>query len=139
MKYFRLNQTVYHSDYGQGKVVALEDPEDLEDVYSIEVEFVSHTVCFTEDGRKYDEYPISLSQNPIPEIVNKPIEDTYVPFTFEDDLLGKTVISKDKSCKGVITYQDERKIVIGNYNETYEVLLKDYTFIDGKPCGKLAN
>jgi hypothetical protein len=137
MKYFRLNQTVYHSDYGQGKVVALEDPEDLEDVYSIEVEFVSHTVCFTEDGRKYDEYPISLSQNPIPEIVNKPIEDTYVPFTFEDNLLGKTVICKTAEMKGIITHQDIEKVLIGDYTESYKVLFQDYTFADGKVCGKL--
>lgn len=136
MKYFKLNQTVYHYEYGEGVVTSI----DCDNVYPIRVKFSDTTIRFTDKGCQYtDEKSISLSQIPIAEIVNVPLEDTYVPFTFEDDLLSMTVISKDKSCRGVITYQDERKIVIGNYNETYEVLLKDYIFIDGKPCGKLAN
>jgi hypothetical protein len=70
--------------------------------------------------------------------VNKPIEeDTYIPFTLEDDLLGMQVISKDKSCKGIVTYQDNEKVIIGAYNITYEELLNNYVIWNGKPCGKL--
>ena len=59
----------------------------------------------------------------------------YVPFTFEDAefLIGKPVKHKKDSWVEVITYCNE--------NETsscmYEDLLRDYTFLDGSPCGKL--
>jgi hypothetical protein len=134
MKYFKLNQTVYHYQYGKGVVI---DVINNVENFPILVIFKDGKVSFTEDGRNLIDEPIVLSQTPIPEIVNTPIKDTYVPFTYENNLLNMQVITKDKSCKGVITYQDEYKIVIGNYYETYKVLLKDYTFIDGKPCGKL--
>jgi hypothetical protein len=133
MTYFKLNQKVYHSTYGKGVVVNVENTSP----YPIVVEFEFNTISFTKDGKQFETAIITLSQNPIPEIVNTPIKDTYIPFTYENNLLNMQVITKDKSCKGVITYQDEYKIVIGNYYETYKVLLKDYTFIDGKPCGKL--
>jgi hypothetical protein len=133
MTYFKLNQTVYHPIYGKGVVLNIENTS----FYSIVVKFDSHTISFTKDGKQFETALITLSQNPIPEIVNTPIKDTYVPFTYENNLLNMQVITKDKSCKGVITYQDEYKIAIGNCYETYKVLMKDYTFIDGKPCGKL--
>lgn len=59
----------------------------------------------------------------------------YVPFTFEDaeHLIGKPVKHKKDSWVEIITYC--------NKNETsscmYEDLLRDYTFLDGSPCGKL--
>lgn len=133
MKYFKLNQTVYHHVYGEGVVISTSDDKQ----YPIKVRFKNHESDFTEDGRRILDNAIVLSQTKIGEIMNIPIEDTYVPFTIDNDLLGQTVISKDKSCKGIITYQDKYKIVIGNYHETYEVLLKDYTFMFEKPCGKL--
>lgn len=135
MKYFKLGQTVYHTVFGQGEVISINFSEKT----PIQVDFGNNYKNFTNEGKDFHYNKTTLSQNPIIEIVNVPLEEEYIPFTIDSDLLGKQVVSKDKSCKGVITYQDERKIVIGNYNETYEVLLKDYTFIDGKPCGKLAN
>jgi hypothetical protein len=128
MKYFKLNQTVYNRKYGKGIVIGVENTTP----YPIKVEFKSTTISFTEDGREYERQHISLSQNPIPEIVNKPIEeDTYKPFTLEDDLLGMLVISKDKSCKGIVTYQDNEKVIIGAYNITYEELLNNYVIWNG--------
>jgi len=135
MKYFKLGQTVYTSEYGEGVVKDINHSED--DGYPILVEFNDIEITFTADGRKFIDETITLSQNPIPEIVNLPLEEEYVHFTFEDDLLGEIVISKDKSLKGVITYQDEYKVVIGNYIEFYKFLFRDYTFLGGKPCGKL--
>jgi hypothetical protein len=147
MKYFKKGQTVYHHEYGQGVVTNTNDENER---YPIIVKFMSSTISFTEDGRQYEECLITLSQIPFAEVVNKPIEeDTYKPFTLEDDLLGMQVISKDESCKGIllkytygcgrgiVTYQDNEKVIIGGYNITYEQLLNYYTSIDGKPCGKL--
>ena len=133
MKYFKLGQIVYHSEYGQGVVSDITCGEE----YPIIVEFEYIKIDFTADGRKFVGEKITLSQNPIPEIVNKLIGGEYVSFTFEDNLLGKEVIGKNKLYKGIITYQDESKIVIATFVETYEDLLRDYTFVDGKPCGKL--
>jgi hypothetical protein len=131
MKYFEEGQTVYHHEYGQGGVTKISNCE----YYPITVEFSSCTRTFTADGRQIYDGTITLSQTPITKVANIPIEED-APFTFEDDLLGLQVISKDKSIKGVINYQDKYKIIIGNYQETYEQLLKDYIFIDGKPCGR---
>jgi hypothetical protein len=132
MKYFKLGQTVYHNIYGEGVVVEINESN-----YPIGVKFGEKYTTFTFDGRVAKNESISLSQTPIAEIVNVPLEDEYIHFTIEDDLLGMKVISKDKSCKGIITYQDNYKVVIGSYNITYKELLKEYTFIDDKPCGKL--
>lgn len=134
MKYFKLNQKVYHPVYGEGKVIS-----PYLDKYPVSVQFKYKEIAFTEDGREEHKESITLSQTPIPEIVNKPLEDIYIPFTLGEDLLYKSVISKDKSCKGVIIYQDENKIILGIYNISYEDLLKEYEFLDGKPCGKLGN
>jgi hypothetical protein len=133
MKYFKLNQTVYHYNHGKGVVISVENTSP----YSIVVKFKFNTISFTKDGKQFETSLITLSQNPIPKIVNVPLEEEYVPFTFEDNLLRKQVISKDKSIKGVITYQDIKKVLIGDYTESYRVLFQDYTFVDGKPCGKL--
>ena len=68
-------------------------------------------------------------------VKEQPKEPEYVPFTFEDaeHLIGKPVKHKKDSWVEVITYCNE--------NETsscmYEDLLRDYTFLDGSPCGKL--
>ena len=84
--------------------------------------------CKSQDGECYN-YPYF--------VLEKVVEE-YVPFDFTDDLLGKHVISKDKTCKGVIHYQMKYGIVIySNVEMPYENLLDKYTFIDGTKCGKL--
>lgn len=132
MKYFKVNQDVYHASYGEGIVVSDNYNKD----YPILVQFQEGRNYFMEDGRQYEDDVIVLSQTPIIKIMNKPLEE-YVPFTFEDDLLGMKVVSKDKSCKAVIVWQDRYRIIIGQYLKTYEDLLRDYTFIDGSRCGKI--
>lgn len=68
-------------------------------------------------------------------VKEEPKQPEYIPFTFEDaeHLIGKSVKHKKDSWVEVITYC--------NKNETsscmYEDLLRDYTFLDGSPCGKL--
>jgi len=72
-----------------------------------------------------------------PYFVLEKVVEEWIPFTFEDDLLGKQVIAKDKSCKAVISYQNVTCIIIGDETVEYDELLEDYTFLDGTPCGKL--
>ena len=141
MKYFKLNQTVYHSDYGQGKVVELENIEFAEDGYPILVEFIDYSIHFTKDGRRYKDSPISLSQTPISEVVNVPLEDTYVPFTFEDRelLRGKWVSRKTIKGEFMIIYIGILKVGLDGSYYTYQELFEDFEFIDEKPCGKIIN
>ena len=62
----------------------------------------------------------------------------YVPFTYEDAelFMNRIVISKDKSCKAVITYSDNEDVLLGTVGRNYKHLLENYTFLDGSPCGK---
>jgi hypothetical protein len=136
MKYFKLDQTVYHPVYGEGLVISTK--HDFMD-YKILVQFEKSSISFREDGSDYHTRAIVLSQNPIPEIVNKSLEDVYIPFTFKDDLIGKQIISKDNSCKGIITYQNKDNIKLSDVFHSYGYILDKYEFIDGKPCGKLGN
>ncbi len=136
MKYFRLNQTVYHPFFGKGEVIISANFEN--EKYPIIVKFMSSTVSFTEDGKQHEGHPISLSQNPIPEIVNKPV-DEYMPFTFEDRelLRGQWVRRKVSKEEFMIIYIGQLKVGLdGNYY-TYQELFEDFEFIDVKPCGKL--
>ena len=136
MKYFKLDQTVYHPIYGEGLVISTK--HDFMDC-KILVQFEKSSISFREDGSDYHTRAIVLSQNPIPEIVNKSLEDVYIPFTFKDDLIGKQIISKDNSCKGIITYQNKDNIKLSDVFHSYGYILDKYEFIDGKPCGKLGN
>ena len=141
MKYFKKGQTVYHSDYGQGKVVELENIEFAEDGYPILVEFIDSSIHFTEDGRRYKDSPISLSQTPILEVVNVPLGDTYVPFTFEDRelLRGEWVSRKTTKGEFMIIYIGNLKVGLDGSYYTYQELFNDFEFIDEKPCGKIIN
>ena len=131
MKYFKTNQTVYHPVYGKGEVYEIDE--------SVRVKFEKVNSYFTLDGRINHTEPVVLSQNPIPEIVNKPLEDEYIPFTFEDDLLGKILICKNEKEKLIVSVQLKSGIYSGQSFITYSYLLDNYEFVDGKPCGKLAN
>lgn len=62
----------------------------------------------------------------------------YVPFDFEDDLLGNRIIDKEtRKHKSIITSQVERGIGTDDEAILYKDLLEDFTFLDGNPCGKL--
>lgn len=65
----------------------------------------------------------------------EPKAPKYVHFTFEDAefLIGKVVKSKDEKWIEMLTWASENE----TSNITYEALLRDFTFIDGSPCGKL--
>ena len=139
MEYFRVNQIVYHPIYGEGQVIKISEHID----YPIKVRFKQRDTCFTKDGRLVKTAPITLSQNPIPEIVNKPLEDEYEPFTFEDRELLRNKWIKTK-IPGKLTKREEFLIntifthgVIGGLEHLdYTYLLNHFTFLDGTPCGK---
>ena len=66
-------------------------------------------------------------------------ENKLVPFTFEDKelLKGRFIMTKDDpSCIYQITalVRNTVAVTIGYY--TYRVLLADFLFDDGSPCGK---
>lgn len=138
MKYFKLDQTVYHPVYGEGLVISTK--HDFMDC-KILVQFKKSTISFREDGSDYHTRVIVLSQNPIPEIVNKPLEDIYIPFTFEDrDLLrGKWIRQKGNDIweTMIIFINRDSAGVDGGMYYSYKELLDKFEFVDGKSCGKL--
>lgn len=134
MKYFKVGQTVYHQSYGDGEVVSITNTKD----FPIMVKFLTKSASFTEDGRELFNQPISLSQTPIPPIVNKPLTDEYVPFTFENLLIGTIVKNKSTGSYYLITSQSEGGLWVANTAIAYKKLFDEYTSLDGSPCGKLA-
>ena len=135
MKYFKEGQTVCHYLYGKGVVCRVYEFGD----YPVVIEFEDCKITFTTDGRQVIDEKITLSQNPIPKIINVPLEEEYVPFTFEDRefLRGQWVRRKVSKEEFMIIYLGQLKVGLdGNYY-TYQELFGDFEFIDGKPCGKL--
>lgn len=63
-------------------------------------------------------------------------EPKLIPFDYNDDLVGKVVKHKKIESKSLIVTQDAGGLTITSYSIDYFDLLKDYTFLDGKPCGK---
>ena len=140
MEYFKLNQTVYHPIYGEGKVDEISKEICT---YPIKVLFKDNNkISFTKTGREIADLPVRLSQNPIPEIVNKPLEDKYEPFTYQDRelLKGKWIgLKNNKVWEAEIVFINNHKIGVLVNSVTYisyEDLLKDYEFSNGEPCGK---
>lgn len=76
MKYFEINQTVYCAIYGEGKVTSIEEDE----VFSIQVTFKDGYNYYTLDGKYQLEANVTLSQNPIEPIVNKPLPEFTLTF-----------------------------------------------------------
>ena len=68
-KYFKVGQTVYCAFYGEGVVKSI-NPDKR---YPLEVQFFGENQYYTLDGRVYSNAEITLSQNPIPRIVNVPL------------------------------------------------------------------
>lgn len=68
-------------------------------------------------------------------------EQKLVPFTFEDaeSLIGKIIVSKDKSVYETINQLNINEINCSGYCYEYQYLLNYFTFLDGSPCGKYIN
>jgi hypothetical protein len=65
-----------------------------------------------------------------------PKEKQYVPYTYEDDIVGIKVSSKSIKAERLITGKDEDVVTVGGYSVTYQELFDNYTKLDGTPCGK---
>lgn len=66
----------------------------------------------------------------------EPEPPKYVPFSFDDDLVGKVVINGN--IKAIILAQKVDFVRVDAMAWTdYIGLLKNYTFLDGSPCGKI--
>jgi hypothetical protein len=89
------------------------------------------------DGGSYM-YIDSPSFNPEYNYRIKP-KDEYVPFTYEDTLVGEIILSKPEH-KLLIASQDHNGVYViwdgGISCLTYKTLLDCHTFIDGTNCGK---
>lgn len=72
-----------------------------------------------------------------PYFVLEKVKEEYVPFSFEDDLLGKKVVSKSDKHKYIIVEQTAYGVRLGECFWEYHNLLKSFVFEDGLVCGKL--
>lgn len=66
----------------------------------------------------------------------EPEPPKYVPFTFDDDLIGKIIVDIKGRAKYMITGQTSSGVFHLSWCN-YADLLKYYKFLDGSPCGKL--
>lgn len=95
------------------------------------------TSCYNPYGTK------TINNNPIWDWVKYDYdikeEPQYVPFTFEDDLLGLKLVYINSKKRCIITKQVPSGVYFtNNVSLSYEQLLKYYKFYsDGTPCGKL--
>jgi hypothetical protein len=67
-------------------------------------------------------------------------ESKLIPFDYKDNLVGRTIVAKQKShFKSIIVTQTDTEIRYSgneNYEIEYKYLLDHFIFIDGSPCGK---
>lgn len=72
--YFEPGMTVYEAELGRGVVVKSEVLEPGLNLYPVMVQFAHYVISYTNEGKQYQaDKKVKLSQNPIPEIVNIPI------------------------------------------------------------------
>lgn len=76
MAFFKEGQTVYCALFGKGVVQQI--TKDID--FPIEVEINGKTKSYTSDGRYQKNYLTTLSQKPIPEIVNKHLPEFNLTF-----------------------------------------------------------
>ena len=69
--YFKLNQTVFSAKYGEGKVVGIK--KNFEYPICVHFGHDEREARYTYDGKLYTHHPVTLSQNPIVEIMNTPL------------------------------------------------------------------
>jgi len=79
-----------------------------------------------------------------PYFVLEKVVDEYIPFDYNDDLVGKIIKSNKPNGtvvhpKLLITKQDSISIRVADYSTifTYGYLLENYVFLNGDKCGKL--
>lgn len=136
-KYFKVGQKVYSHEFGEGLIVSISD---FETTHPIQVEFIQYGLeTFTFDGRYRNGYEISLSTTPLQPIINKPLKDDYVPFTYDDAelFLGKIVKKNKDNYTLLIIGANEQGVILTNDFYYYKDLFETFSFLDGKPCGKL--
>ncbi len=86
MQYFKVGQTVYHHEYGEGVVISITNDED----FPIIVKFKDGCKdSSTSIGQLYDKCSISLSQKPIEPIVNVPLEEELKIGDYVKTSIGK--------------------------------------------------
>lgn len=105
-------------------IKAYGDNKEIEYFNGKEWESCEHSVGFLDKPEKYRIKP----------------QSKLVPFTFEDNLLGKIVVYSDES-KAMITAQKKDGVYIGgSLNLTsYSNLMTFVKFEDYSPCGKYIN
>ena len=65
-------------------------------------------------------------------------EPKRVPYTYEDNLTGKSIVHKGGKIRYLIIYQDSNGVfTYDNCFSSYKELLNDFTHVDGTPFGKL--
>ena len=64
-------------------------------------------------------------------------EPKYIPFDYNDDLVGRVVENKELKFKDMICSQDGTRVYVIGQQILYDNLLKYHTFLDGSPCGKV--
>ncbi len=69
-------------------------------------------------------------------VLEKYVEE-WIPFTFEDDLLGNFIIDKDRTEKSMILRQTKTGVATDDTFITYRDLLEDFMYLDTGSCGKL--
>jgi hypothetical protein len=65
------------------------------------------------------------------------LKPKFVPFTFEDNLVGKVIVRKRFSSREMITVQTSSDVRNDSMPISYKELLELYVFSDGSPCGKM--
>lgn len=88
-------------------------------------DYIASDIAFTDGSKGYRIKP----------------ESKIVPLTFEDDLVGKVVIGQTQlknKVKTLITQQSFEGVKVSGENwHTYEILLEQFIFPDGSPCGRV--
>ena len=82
------------------------------------------------------EYSVRFSDKPEKYRIKPQLK--LVPFTFEDSLCGKVIVTKDNNNKALIIGQMQDGVYTGTRTivTKYSELLKNFEFEDGSPCGK---
>lgn len=113
---------------GTGIVKGWKDIKKFDLDYLSKNDFFTNLLSFGHD--------ISFKMNGLLRI--KP-EPKYVPFTFEDNLVGKIIIDNNGAIRSIINMQEIGGVFRGVSMDfiSYNRLLNDFKFIDGTRCGKL--